>query len=258
MNELIDFLNSHGSVRHFTGEPITEEQERIIVSSAERSPTSSNLHAYSILSVHDQATKDAIAEISGNQAHVSKSALFLMFCADLYRLATLNGKRGYPFNGEYTEMFIVATVDAALAGSRALLAAQALGLGGVMVGAIRNNPAEIASLLKLPELVYPVMGMSLGHPTKPPVPKPRLPLEGLWFKERYDTSALEGAVAEYDRIIEEHGHLKGREIDPENYPDFTGTYTWSEHSARRMANCSPTALRPHLKSFLQKRGFLKD
>ena len=258
MNELIDFLNSHSSVRHFTGEAVTEEQEQTIVASAERSPTSSNLHAYSIISVHDQAKKDAIAEIAGNQAHVSRSALFLVFCADLYRLATLNKKRGYPFNGEYTEMFIVATVDAALAASRALISAQALGLGGVMVGAIRNNPTEVCTLLKLPELVYPVMGMSLGHPTKPPTPKPRLPLEGLWFKETYDTSAIDGAVIEYDRVIAEHGHLQGREIDPDSYPDFNGAYSWSEHSARRMADCSPTALRPFMKSFLEKRGFLKD
>lgn len=258
MNELIEFLNNHGSVRHFTDEPITEKQERTIVASAERSPTSSNLHAYSIISVRDQSKKDTIAEIAGKQAHVSKSALFLVFCADLYRLGTLNAKREYPYNGGYTEMFIVATVDASLAASRALLAAQAMGLGGVMVGAIRNNPSEVSNLLKLPELVYPVMGMSLGHPVKPPTPKQRLPLEGLWFRETYDPSAIEEAVAEYDRIIDERGHLKGREIDPDNYPDFRGTYSWSEHSARRMADCSPTALRPFMKSFLQKRGFLKE
>lgn len=256
-NDLLDFLNSHASVRKFTGQPISDEDERTVVATAERSPTSSNLHAYSVISVRTQATKDQLAELSGNQAHVAESSLFLVFCADLYRLGRLNKRRGYTFHGEYTEMFIVATVDAALAAGRALMTAQALGIGGVMVGGIRNNPVEVCRLLGLPELVYPVMGMSLGYPEEKPMPKPRLPLTGLWFSETYDTGAIDDAVAEYDGTIDEVGYLKGREVRPEKYPDFEGTYSWSEHSARRLADPSPATLRAHMLEFLQLRGFLK-
>ncbi len=257
MRKLLEFLNSHGSCRHFTDNPISEETERIILSTAERSPTSSNLHAYSIISVRDRNKKAKLAELAGGQAHVAQSPLFLIFCADLYRLSLLNKSRGYRFHGEYTEMFVVAAVDAALAASRALLAAQAMGMGGVMVGGIRNNPEEVASLVKLPELVAPIMGMSLGYPEKEPSIKPRLPLEGLSFRDEYDISQIKSAVAQYDREIEELGYLKGREIQPEEYPDFSGVYSWSEHSARRMADVGPTALRPHMKTFLERQGFLR-
>ena len=257
MRKLLEFLNSHGSCRHFTDKQISKEMERVILSTAQRSPTSSNLHAYSIISIRDRNRKARLAHLVGGQAHVAQSSLFLIFCADLYRLSLLNKERGYRFHGEYTEMFIVATVDAALAASRALLAAQAMGMGGVMVGGIRNNPEEVASLVKLPELVAPIMGMSLGYPEKEPSIKPRLPLEGLSFQEEYDPEQMEVAVAQYDREIEELGYLKGREILPEEYPEFSGTYSWSEHSARRMADSRPNALRPHIKAFLEKRGFLR-
>ena len=257
MSDLLDFLNSHASVRAFTGQDISDADEETIVRTAERSPTSSNLHAYSIISVRDGAKKETLAELTGNQAHVARCSLFLVFCADLFRLARLNKRRGYAFHGEYAEMFVVATVDAALAAGRALMAAQAMGMGGVMVGGIRNNPVEVCRLLKLPELVYPVMGMSLGYPQKPARTKPRLPLAGLWFRESYDLTAMDDAVTEYDRTIDDVGYLKGREVNPDRYPEFTGVYSWSEHSARRMADPSPSALRPHLLEFLQKRGFLK-
>jgi nitroreductase len=255
MNEILEFLNSHASVRHFTGDPITVEQENQIVAAAERSPTSSNLHAWSVVSVRAQETKDRLAELCGGQEHVSRSAVFLVFCADMSRLARLARDREYVFHGGSAEGFVVATVDAALAGSRALMAAQAMGFGGVMVGGIRNHPREVCDLLDLPELVYPVFGMSLGKPAKSAKVKPRLPRKGLHFRERYREDQIGPAIVEYDKIIKKQGYLRGREVEPEKYPDFDGEYSWSEHSARRMASENPLIKRPDLKQFLQKQGF---
>lgn len=257
MNKLIEFLNGHGSVRQFTDKGISQEEELAIVSCAERSPTSSNLHAYSIIRVRDQHKKAKLSELTGNQKHVADCPLFLVFCADLYRLSLLASERSYPFNGEYAESFIVATVDAALAACRALEAAQALGMGGVMVGGIRTNPDEVCELLKLPDLVYPVMGMSLGFPATPAKVKPRLPLEGLSFAEEYDKSKITAAVATYDDMIDGLGYLRGREVEKDKYPGFAGRYSWSEHSARRMASTARGVQRGHLLPFLQERGLLK-
>lgn len=256
MSTVIDFLNSHASVRNFTEQDISTEDEHLICATAERSPTSSNLHAYSIVSVRNQARKQQLAELCGGQGHVAACPLFLVFCADLYRLKQLAVERGYPFHGNHTEALLIATVDAALVGGRALQAAQALGLGGVMVGGIRNQPDQVCELLKLPELVYPVFGLSLGHPIKPAPTKPRLPLDGLLFRETYDTGAIAPAVAGYDKTTSDMGYLAGRETEPEKYVDFDGDYSWSEHCARRMASDKPGTLRAHMKSFLQARGFL--
>jgi nitroreductase len=257
MPDALEFLNSHASVRHFTDQDISTEDATLICTTAERSPTSSNLHAYSIITVREQATKKTLAALCGDQDHVVDCPLFLVFCADLYRLSVLARERGYPFNGDTVEMLIVATVDAALAGGRALIAAQALGMGGVMVGGIRNQPDEVCRLLGLPNLVYPVMGMSLGYPARPPRVKPRLPLEGLCFDERYRSEGIKPAVATYDQTLKDLGYLRGREVEPEKYPDFDGEYSWSEHSARRMASEAPGAVRLYMKAFLQERGLMK-
>ena len=256
VKDILSFLNSHASVRRFTGDPVSAEQESEIVHTAQRSPTSSNLQAYSIISVRKEETKIALAELCGGQEHVSRSALFLVFCADLFRLEAIATGREYAFHGDGAEAFIVATVDAALAASRALMAAQAMGLGGVMVGGIRNQPEAVSRLLSLPRLVYPVMGMSLGYPEKPTRVKPRLPSEALLFRERYDADQMKAPVEEYDRTIDDLGYLKQRQVEPERYPQFDGTYSWSEHSARRMASDNPGVLRPHMAAFLRAKGFL--
>lgn len=257
MNSILDFLNSHASVRQFTDEVISDDQLYQIIATAQRSPTSSNLQAYSVISVRDKAKKDKLAELCGRQSHVSQSSVFLVFLADLYRLKLITDKRGYPFTGEYTEMFTIAVVDTALAACRALMAAQALGFGGVMVGGIRNDMAEVSDMLKLPEFVTPVMGMSLGKPSKGPKQKPRLPQSAIHFAEEYSVDALDSAIDDYDRIIDEVGYLKGREIHPRDYPSFAGSYAWSEHTARRMSRTEPSTLRPHMLPFLRSKGFLK-
>lgn len=255
-NQIIEFLKGHASVRQFTDEVVSEVDELEIVRTAQRSPTSSNLQAYSVIATRDREMKTELAALCGNQDHVAECPLFLIFCADLYRLERLCIERGYPCHTEWTEIFIVATVDAALAAGRALQAAQAKGLGGVMVGSIRNNPQRVSELLGLPHLVYPVVGMSLGYPRSAAKTKPRLPLDAMFFREKYRADRIPEAVGRYDDIVNESGHLKGREYKPEKYPNFTGTYSWSEHSARRMAEDSNGAVRPHMRKYLEGRGFL--
>lgn len=251
MSKVQKLLNSHVSIRKFTNKEITEEEELQIISTAQRSPTSSNLQAYSIVGIRDKVTKNILAELSGNQSHVANSSLFLVFCADLFRIKQINEKKNYEFHGDLTEMFIIATVDASLAACRALISAQSLNIGGVMVGGIRNNPEEVCSLLNLPEFVYPVMGMSLGYPEQDSEVKPRLKTEGIYHKEKYSNSYYENVIHEYDKTIDSLGYLKDREVDKEKYPNFSELYSWSEHTARRMAKIS----RPHMKSFLESKGF---
>lgn len=256
MNEVLKFLNSHASVRKFTGKEISQQQEIEIITTAQRSPTSSNLQAYSIVGVRTKQTKDRLAHLTGDQKHINESSLFLIFLADLNRLARLNAKRDYPFTGEYTELFLIAAIDATLAASRALMAAQSMGLGGVMVGGIRNHPREVSELLNLPRLVAPVMGMSLGYPLAEAKIKPRLPTAAVYFREKYRADDSDSLINEYDATITKFGYLKGRKISPDDYPDFQGEYSWSEHTARRMASTEPGTLRPHMKEFLNEKGFL--
>ena len=253
MNEIIKHLQSHASVRAFTDKQISNEQEKTIIKTAQHSSTSSNRQAYSIVGIRDRKKKEILYELTGNQQHVLDSSLFLVFCADLHRLDKINLAKGYETHSDYTEMFLIATVDASLVAERALIAAEALGLGGVMVGGIRNKPDEVCKLLHLPQLVYPVMGMSLGYPLKEAKVKPRLPFEEIYHKEEYSEENSEKYIAVYDDAINEIGYLKGREVLTEKYPDFKGEYSWSEHTARRHAEI----VRPHMKPFLESRGFLK-
>jgi hypothetical protein len=80
-------------------------------------------------------------------------------------------------------------------------------------------------------------------------------LEGIYFKEQYQTDKIDQTIQIYDEHYAHLGYYTGREVQPEKYPDFKGVYSWSEHSARRMADDSPRSSRPQLRVFLENRGF---
>lgn len=244
MNATIDLLMRHRSIRRFKSTPIAEEVLHTIVQAAQRASTSSNVQAYSVIAVTDSQLKQQLAEISGNQQNVLECPLFLVWCADLYRNQVAVEAEGIQMVAGTTENFIVATVDAALAAQNAAVAAESLGLGIVYVGGIRNNIREVTRLLGLPKLVYPVFGMCVGYPDQDPDLRPRLPLEAVLHREKYNVDAAP-AIQKYDEVMREY------------YLERTGgkrDTTWSKEMAAKYSR----RVRLEMREYLQDQGFMLE
>ncbi len=241
MNEIIALLKAHCSVRKFEDRTVEPEKTEAIIDAAQWAPTSSHFQAYTIIQVDDRDKRRAIADLSGGQKWVEEAPLFLVFCADLQR------SRKYWINLDpeilgNTEMLIMATVDVALAAQKAFIAAQALDLGGVFIGGIRNDLYQISELLELPELVFPVFGLCLGYPAEKNWQKPRLPKTVVFKINSYSESDDEKMLREYDQQISKYYNerSKGKE-----------QVIWSEYCARNMM-AKP---RINVGEFLREKGF---
>ncbi|MDQ0196602.1 oxygen-insensitive NADPH nitroreductase [Paenibacillus wynnii] len=246
-NETLQLLKRHGSVRQFTDKPVTEEQLAAIIEAGQMASTSSNVQAYSVIAVTDQALKSKLAGLAGNQVYIEQCPIFLVWCADLYRLREvakphLDGATSYE---DSTENLIVATVDVALAAQNAAVAAESLDLGIVYIGGIRNCIAEVSELLGLPDLVYPLFGMCIGYPAGTAGQRPRLPLQAVLHRERYNAETMVEQVKVYDEVTSEY--MRERTGGANAAP-------WSAIMAKRLAE--PTRL--HMKEFLHGKGFMKQ
>ncbi len=242
MNDMIQLIKSHRSIRKFTDQEIDAHLMKEIIESAQWASSSSFVQAYSIIGIKAQENKRELARLCGEQSYIEACPVFLVFCADLNRLQMACTMHKTKMVGEYTESFIMATVDASLAAQNAMLAAESLGLGGVYIGGIRNNPEEVSKLLKLPAYVYPVFGICLGYPAQDPGSKPRLPLEAIYMEEVYDVKNGLKEIGEYDKIISDYyiERTKGKRSD-----------SWTQQMAEKMQ----TETRPHMKEFLRTKGF---
>jgi len=242
MPSVIDSLKSHRTIRKFTDKTIAPELMQELFLAEQGAANSTFLQGATIIRVADIASRKALAEFAGNQTYVESAAEFKAFCADLKRAGNYGRAYDMPFEGDYTEHFIIATVDVALMAQSLVAAAESVGLGICYIGGIRNKPHEVAALLQLPRGVYPVFGLCLGYPDQNPEIKPRLPLPVIVKNEVYNETGDEEAIAKYDEEIREY------------YRTRTGGghgISWTEQVANLLSEKS----RPHMKAFLAEQGF---
>ncbi|MFC4100913.1 oxygen-insensitive NADPH nitroreductase [Paenibacillus xanthanilyticus] len=240
---IIEALKEHRSIRKFKPDPIPDEHIRAIVEAAQSASTSSNIQAYTAIGVRDPERKQALSVLAGNQRYVAECPLMLVWCADLHRLELVMEMHGGQLH-QNTETLLLGTVDASLAAQNAAVAAEALGYGIVYIGGIRNQPDEVAELLRLPANVYPVFGMCVGTPDQEPDSRPRLPMRAIYHEETYaEDETLLGAIKAYDETLQAYyaGRSGGGRVS-----------NWSIETASRM---KADKLRGHMKGHLSRQGF---
>jgi len=235
----IEVLLNRRSIRKFTDRSVPDEQVEAILRAAFRAPTSSNIQSYSVIVVKDRATREKLSAIASNQKHIVTAPVFLAFCADLTRIGHALAANGKSLDDNNLEAGLVASIDAALVGMSAYLAADSLGLKGVMIGAVRNDAAATAEVLGLPKHVYCVFGMCLGHAAEMPQQKPRMPYEGMVHQDRYDPAKALSVVEPYDSELMAHYIDSGRAATAE---------TWSRDAAGKFGSKPRDRLRQELKA----------
>ena len=244
MKSILEAQLSHKSIRQYTDKAVAPELLHELIRSAQGAASSSFIQAYSLVQVNDVENRHKIATLAGGQKWVAAAPEFLVICADLTRVEYCSIKQGLGELEGYAEHFLAATMDAALMAQNLMLGAESEGLGAVFIGGIRNDPAQVAELLELPEQVIPVFGLCLGWPDAEPDLKPRLPVEVVLHTDKYDASRCESDVDAYDQQIHDYYLSRG---------DNQKTSNWSEQTAAAVQ----LKKREHLLGFLQKQGFLK-
>lgn len=229
MNNIIKELQNHRTYRDFDDNytlPDTELEE--ILTAARQAPTWMNGQFYSIIVVKDKAKRDELVRLNPGNPHIAKSSVFLLFLADLNRTQHVAKKKNTPYNvQDNLDALIVATTDAALACGNAVTACESLGLGTVVVGSVRNHPEEYIKLFQLPELVYPLFGLSIGKPTVDMRVKPRLPKETVIHYDTY-TPYSYNLIEEYDATMEQFAEARETKLWSQKFADYFKEATLSE------------------------------
>lgn len=243
MNSTIELLKSHRSIRKFTTEPVPQATLETLVEAGQAAATSSFIQACTLIQINDTDNRRLLSEYAGNQAYVAEAPVFMVCCADMRRLQLACELNDAPMQSGFTEQFITATADVALFTQNLTIAAESLGLGCVYIGGIRNNIAAVSELLNLPERVYPVFGLCIGHPDQNPEVKPRLPVSVVLKQDSYQDQNDAEIISEYDHAVRDYYQTR---------TGGTKDMTWS----KQMSGMLSKEARPHMLAFLQKQGFL--
>lgn len=194
MNTTIETILNHRSIRSFTDAAISDEQLNAIIAAGIAASSSSMIQATSIIRITDPNKRAALAHLAGDQPYVAQAAEFLVFCIDYQRHYSISTE----IKPEYTELALIGAIDSGIMAQNCLVAAESMGLGGVYIGGLRNNPHEVDTLLNLPPYCAVLFGMCLGVPAQDPQLKPRLPMAMILHQNEYQP-LNKPLLAQYDQ-----------------------------------------------------------
>ncbi len=243
MNETINLIKSHRSIRHFSNKPVGQDLIYELISAGQCAATSSFIQACTIIQINDKEARKKLCDFSAGQKYVEESSVFLVFCADMQRHRLACDMHDAAILSGFTEQFVTASLDCALFAQNVLIGAESMGLGGCYIGAIRNQIGEVDKLLGLPDLVYPVFGMCLGYPAQDPETKPRLPVEVVLKQDHYDDSSDRSLITAYDKSVRNYYRTRTGGVKDNS---------WSEQISEMLVK----EARPHMLPYLQSKGFL--
>ena len=248
MNETIQHLLNHRSIRKFKQHQLDEETIETLIKAAQAASTSSYQQAYAIIGVEDEGLKRQLVDVASGQRYVAENSYFFVFCMDYHKHTLAAELTGGDVSRtiETTEALVVGAVDAGLAAQNLVVAAESLGYGTVYIGSLRNDARRVSKLLQLPDHVVPLFGVAVGLPDQQPGKKPRLPMDAVFHRNTYtDDDTMRELLTGYEESTSSY------------YGERTGGQR-TEGWVKQMAASMHEPKRTYLREFLKEKQIAKD
>ncbi|RLI73322.1 hypothetical protein DRO91_03140 [Candidatus Heimdallarchaeota archaeon] len=253
---LFHIINNRRSIRKFLDKEIPKELIEKILAAGFRAP-----FAYQSCSIVSTQAKAKISKLKKMGIYPS-TKLFMVFFIDFHRVEKLLHKQGYKYDFDDSLFLWLAIQDATLVCENVILAAEAVGLGSVLLGGAPFLYNEIKTVFNTPPKVFPVVGLCLGWPDPEHIMtvRPRFPLKYSAFEDTYkpftDEMIQECMKAMDEGYLTQGYYIKlGAKIPLKNKEDKIGVdkYSWSEHISRKISQGS--WYKETLPTILRKEGF---
>lgn len=188
--ETIEAIKTRRSIRHYKPDPVDDATLQIVLEAARWAPSWANTQCWRFIVVRDSSIKSELADslarviakpdgVAYNPASkaITQAPVVIVACAELGKSGFKTGSIPVTDKGDWY-MF-----DIALAMQNITLAAQALGLGTVIVGAFDAQKA--AETLGVPSGCCVVAMTPLGFPEREGKAPPRKELAEIVFQDKY-------------------------------------------------------------------------
>lgn len=170
-NIILKNIFSRKSVRHFTGEIVTEVQLELLMKAGMAAPSANNKQPWAFIGITDGKIMNHLANNLPFAKMLAQAGGAVVVCGDLSKID--------PAKKEYW------IHDCSAASENILLAAEAIGLGAVWTALYpyKERYGLVQESLSLPESVVPLCIIPIGHPTGEDSPKEKFNRDNIhWNK----------------------------------------------------------------------------
>lgn len=166
--DALTVIHARKSVRHYLPQEISSEQLTALMKAGMAAPTAADKRPWAFVAVTDPAQRQALAQAMPYGKMLAQAGGAIAVC----------GIPSKSLPGKQSEFWVQ---DCSAASENILLAAEAMGLGGVWIGVYPDakRVEAVRKALSLPKTVVPLNIISLGYPTGEEQPK-----------DKYDPAAI--------------------------------------------------------------------
>jgi len=161
-------VDERRSMRKYADTPVDEAKLQKILETANKAPSAGNLQGYEIYLVRSLEQRQALVKAAWDQEFLAEAPVVLIFCTNPSRLVERYQERG---SGLYCIQ------DATIACAFSMLAAKALGLDSVWVGAFDEE--AVRKIVHIPANLRPIAMLPVGYAGKEAGVRPRRELRDL-------------------------------------------------------------------------------
>jgi nitroreductase len=237
---------------------VPEEFVKNILLAGIRAPSAGNIQPRTIIVVKDEAVREQLYQLCENQAFMKAAPLWIVMCVDLHRhlkAAELTGvKHDYTGILPYT----LSVLDASLSLENMVIAAEALGLGSVMIGSIIEHPEEARKILKLPEHCLAFCILCVGYPKRKFGTREKWDYKVIVCEDRYKDIDTTDVIEYWNKFILSDLKRGGKEISPEIIERICNERNYGKFYANHYKEEFVTATNRKLTEFLKRQRLLND
>ena len=245
MNETINLLMNHRSIRKYTVEVPSEEIIETIVKAGQQAAFAGQLG--SLILSRDK------------KKHPFGAPLYFIVCVDIHRMQKVMVKRGWDLVSSDAAMLMFGVQDACYLAQNLVIAAESLGLGTCYLGFVPFNADKLIEKYQLPPKVFPLVGISIGFPDENPPVRPRYPMDVACYDGKYPEftdEQIDKAIQVMDEgYLAQNYYRSGKimiKLEDDKEETYNGkTYSWTEHISRKWGQWlqDPEEMREILKKY---------
>jgi len=150
--DFFEVLEKRHSTRSFKEKMVEEEKLIKLLKAINSAPSAGNIQSYKIFIARKQELKEKLSSAALSQTAILQAPVVLVFCADTKASASKYGSKGE---------LLYCIQDASIAAAYCQLAATALGLSTVWIGAF--NEKETGKVFGIPGHLKPIALIPLGY-----------------------------------------------------------------------------------------------
>jgi nitroreductase len=249
-NPIIEIMLNRKSIRKYKPDMPVDEVIETVVRAGQQAPFASQLCSLLLQ--------------RGPKGTPFKAPLLFIICVDSHKWELIMGERDWHMDVKDDSLLLLLGIqDAALMAENMVIAAESLGMGSCFLGGMPFNSESLIEKFKLPERVFPMVGLTMGYPAENPPPRPRYPLDFVLFEGQYpdfSQDQIREAMQVMDdgyRAQDYYKNLKAMiplQGDRQETYDYE-RYSWTEHISRKWGQQRfPGSLLEHLKRYGFKLG----